>query len=67
MRTAFLAPLSSSTRRALASLGIESDEQLAGVHVPDLLDAGISWGQVHKEAVEEAAEDAEESERDDLV
>jgi hypothetical protein len=48
MATEFLSTLSRSTREGLARLGIELDEQLAGVHVPDMLDAGVSWGQVHK-------------------
>jgi hypothetical protein len=48
MSTAFYATLSSQTREVLAELAINDDEDLAGVHIPALLAAGISWGQVHK-------------------
>jgi 5-methylcytosine-specific restriction endonuclease McrA len=46
--TTFLATLLPATRQALTQLGIQSDEELPGVYVPDLLNAGVSWGQVHR-------------------
>lgn len=48
MPTTFYATLSKGTRNILAGLDINEDEDLAGVHVPALLEAGVSWGQVHK-------------------
>jgi hypothetical protein len=44
----FISSLSSRTRTALEGLGISEDAELADVYVPSLLDAGVSWGQVHK-------------------
>jgi 5-methylcytosine-specific restriction endonuclease McrA len=48
MSAAFLSTLSSQTRASLAEIGISSDIGLEGIYVPDLLDAGVSYGQVHK-------------------
>jgi hypothetical protein len=46
--SAFILTLTPRTREALATIGVTRDEDLDGVYVPDLLDAGVTWGQVHK-------------------
>jgi hypothetical protein len=46
--TTFLSTLSRSTRESLAELGIATDETLQRASIPDLLTAGVSWGQTHK-------------------
>jgi hypothetical protein len=48
MSTVFISSLTRQTREALAAAGLQADADLVGVHIPDLLDAGVSWGQVHK-------------------
>lgn len=48
MSATFLSTLSRETRQALDALGMVTDGALEGVHIPDLLDAGVSWGQVHR-------------------
>ena len=46
--TAFLSTLSSQTRQSLAGIGIVADEKLTSAYIPDILEAGVSWGQAHK-------------------
>lgn len=48
MATEFISTLTSKTREALKAIDIVDDDDLEGVHIPELLNAGISWGQAHK-------------------
>lgn len=48
MTTEFISTLTSATRESLAEIGIADDADLEGVHIPDLLNADVSWGQAHK-------------------